>query len=284
MLQQLRSARLYPTLAAPEFNRHGGEVPPGFSLSISLPGGGDGTIYYSIDGSDPRTYGSGELSASASAYSEPLRITQNTAVLARTRSGETWSALNAARFSVPATWSALAITEIMYHAPGGNAYDFIELANLGDSALDLGGLSFTSGISFEFPEGSALAAGGFLVLAADDDAFSTAYPAAEPFGAYGGSLANEGESIRLEDRFGNTAALVDYEDSGRWPLGPDGFGYSLVPLRPGSVTEGPESWRASAAAFGSPGTLDPEPRHHGVIINEVLSHSDSPLELSLIHI
>jgi PKD repeat protein len=278
VLQQLRSARLYPTLAAPEFSRHGGEVAPGFSLSMSLPGGGNGTIYYTTDGSDPRTYGSGELSASASAYSEPLRITQNTAVLARARSGETWSALNAARFSVPAAWSGLAITEIMYHAPGGNAYDFIELANLGDSALDLGGLSFTSGISFEFAEGDELAAGGLLVLAADGDAFATAYPAAGLFGSYEGSLANEGESIRLKDRFGNTAALADYDDDGRWPLGPDGFGYSLVPLRPGSAATGPESWRASAAAFGSPGATDPEPRHGGVVINEVLSHSDSPLE------
>jgi PKD repeat protein len=278
VLQQLRSASLYPSLAAPEFNRHGGEVAPGFSLSMSLPAGGNGTIYYTTDGSDPRSYGSGELSASAAAYNEPLRITQNTAVLARTRSGESWSALNAARFSVPAAWSGLAITEIMYHAPGGNAYDFIELANLGDSALDLGGLSFTSGISFEFPAGSELAAGGFLVLAADEASFATAYPAAELFGAYEGSLANEGESIRLEDRFGNTATLADYEDSGRWPLGPDGFGYSLVPLRPGGAGDGPEAWRASAAAFGSPGATDPEPRHHAVVINEVLSHSDSPLE------
>ena len=42
-------APLYPSVAAPEFNQFGGILPPGFQLTIS----GLGTIYYSLDGTDP---------------------------------------------------------------------------------------------------------------------------------------------------------------------------------------------------------------------------------------
>jgi len=35
VLQQLRAAGLYPSVVAPEFNRHGGEVPSGFPLSMT---------------------------------------------------------------------------------------------------------------------------------------------------------------------------------------------------------------------------------------------------------
>lgn len=52
MLDILRNAGLYPRIDAPSFNREGGLVVPGFSLVISA---GQGTIYYTTDGSDPRT-------------------------------------------------------------------------------------------------------------------------------------------------------------------------------------------------------------------------------------
>ncbi len=45
------SAPLYPSLDAPEYNRHGGQVGDGFEVTMSAPGG---TIYYTLDGSDPR--------------------------------------------------------------------------------------------------------------------------------------------------------------------------------------------------------------------------------------
>ena len=38
VLDQLRGAGLYPELAAPVFNQHGGEITPGFSLTMSDPG------------------------------------------------------------------------------------------------------------------------------------------------------------------------------------------------------------------------------------------------------
>jgi len=278
VLQQLRSAQLYPNLAAPVFSRHGGEVQPGLELSMELPAGEQGSIYYTTDGSDPRVYGSAAISPAAALYDRPVRLTGNTAIRARTRSGNTWSALNRAEFSVPATWAGLAFTEIMYHAPGGGDYDFLELANLGDSNLALGGLFFSDGISFEFPPETTLASGARLVLASNAASFEGAYPAADLFSVYEGSLANDGEALTLRDSFDNIAATVSYDDENGWPIGPDGFGYSLVPGRPGGAGSRGRDWRASSSAFGSPGAADAQPPARRVLISEVLSRTAAPLE------
>jgi len=49
----LRGAQLYPNIDAPVFNQHGGDVPTGFSLTMTNPNTG-GTMYYTLDGEDPR--------------------------------------------------------------------------------------------------------------------------------------------------------------------------------------------------------------------------------------
>jgi len=45
---------MFPAPALVSFNRHGGEVIPGFELLMSQSNGTPGTIYYTLDGSDPR--------------------------------------------------------------------------------------------------------------------------------------------------------------------------------------------------------------------------------------
>ena len=53
MLNQFRSRGWYPATDAPElFAQHGGNVAQDFQLTITSPDGG--TIYYTLDGSDPR--------------------------------------------------------------------------------------------------------------------------------------------------------------------------------------------------------------------------------------
>ncbi|UCG55641.1 MAG: lamin tail domain-containing protein [Phycisphaerales bacterium] len=64
LLGQLRTTRmrngsiapLYPSVTAPTFSQHGGYVPSGFRLYMSAP---IGTIYYTLDGSDPMHGSSG---------------------------------------------------------------------------------------------------------------------------------------------------------------------------------------------------------------------------------
>ena len=52
VLQQFRSASLYPNVAAPIFSQHGGPVPTGYRLSMSAQ---NGLVFYTTDGSDPRS-------------------------------------------------------------------------------------------------------------------------------------------------------------------------------------------------------------------------------------
>lgn len=63
VLAQLRGAGLYPSLNAPAFAQHGGLIDAGYKLPVSAPS----TIYYTLDGSDPRLAGGG-ISPSAQMF------------------------------------------------------------------------------------------------------------------------------------------------------------------------------------------------------------------------
>ncbi|MBT7983295.1 MAG: hypothetical protein HN584_12075 [Akkermansiaceae bacterium] len=53
-ISQLRARGLYPKTESPDFSQHGGQFSSGFSLEMTNSNAG-GTIYYTLDGSDPRT-------------------------------------------------------------------------------------------------------------------------------------------------------------------------------------------------------------------------------------
>ena len=53
VLSQLRARGLYPKTESPDFSQHGGQVSSGFSLEMNN-SNTSGTIYYTLDGSDPR--------------------------------------------------------------------------------------------------------------------------------------------------------------------------------------------------------------------------------------
>jgi hypothetical protein len=63
VLSQLRAAGLYGAVDAPAFSPGGGQVQPGTQLNLS---GATGTIYYTLDGSDPRLPGGGVNPSAAS--------------------------------------------------------------------------------------------------------------------------------------------------------------------------------------------------------------------------
>ncbi|MBC8469759.1 MAG: lamin tail domain-containing protein, partial [Planctomycetes bacterium] len=54
VLEQFKSVGWYPRVDAPTFSHRTAQVEPGFRLTMSAP---DGTIYYTLDGSDPRLTG-----------------------------------------------------------------------------------------------------------------------------------------------------------------------------------------------------------------------------------
>jgi len=263
----------------PFFNQDGGPVPDGFQITIL---GTNGTIYFTIDGSDPRAPG-GAVAATAQGFQLPFPITAQTLVQARIRNGANWSGLTRAVFYPPQDLSKLVVTEIMFNPPDlgvtvGDEFEFLELKNTGTNTLQLGTLTFSAGITFSFTNGTRLGPGQFFVLARNPAAFAAKYPGVAVNGIYSGRLDNAGETLRLSTPFGTTILSVTYNDRAPWPLAGDGHGFSIVPrdsaVRPNS--DDGTVWRASASAGGSPGADDPATVILPVLINEVMTHTDLP--------
>jgi len=98
VLDQLWMQGLWPDLAAPTLNQHGGHVARGFALTLKA---GEGAIYFTLDGSDPRSLG-GKTSPKAKTFETPIPISESCVVKCRAFSNGEWSPLNEARFSVAA--------------------------------------------------------------------------------------------------------------------------------------------------------------------------------------
>jgi hypothetical protein len=271
-LQQLRSAGLYPNVAAPAFSQHGGRVGRGFALSMTA----TNPIYYTTDGTDPREYGTGTVSGDARAYTNGVSVvlTVSTVVKARALSGTNWSALNEASFAVETLTPLLRVTEIMYNPLGGDTYEFLELQNAGDTSLEVGGWSF-SGITFIFPIGTVLAPGQVIVLGSSlaPANWTNRYSGVTAFGRFDGSLSNGGEKLSLKNADGEVIYSVDYNDENGWPTTPDGQGYSLEVIDPLGDPDDPANWRASAALSGTPGAVTPPPATGPVLINEIMANN-----------
>jgi hypothetical protein len=278
-VNQLRGAGLYPPLDAPGFSQLGGLVPPGYALSITN-SNGSGAIYFTLDGTDPRLWG-GAVAPTAQLYAAPITISNALFLRARILDGANWSALVEASFYAVQDFRSLAVTEIMYHPPNfgatnGDEVEFLELKNTGTNTLDLSGLQFIDGITFAFTNGRRLAPGQFFVLARNQAAFAAKYPGVTVNGIYSGKLDNGGERLTLAHLLGTNVFSFGYETDPPWPITPDGYGFSLVRANiagdPGMAT----SWRQSANAGGSPGADDPPVSIPGIVINEILTHTDPP--------
>ncbi|MBN1672635.1 MAG: lamin tail domain-containing protein [Kiritimatiellae bacterium] len=172
----------------------------------------------------------------------------------------------------------LRITEIMYNPDNGEEYEFIELKNTRSGSLDISGVSFVEGMAFTFPAGTTLAAGEYIVVVRDQTAFTALYGSGIRVGGqYTGALDNGGERLELRDAYNEKILSFQYGDG--WYAPTDGGGYSLVmtALSPyaNEHWEDPANWRASYYYGGSPGGDDAD---LGVVISEVLTHTDPPLE------
>lgn len=93
-INRWRNAGLYPSIDAPDFNQHGGLFAKGFQLVMTAAN----AIYYTLDGSDPREYGTSSVVGML--YTGPITLTSDVTVKARARSPTNeWSALHEAVFT-----------------------------------------------------------------------------------------------------------------------------------------------------------------------------------------
>ena len=144
------------------------------------------------------------------------------------------------------------LTEVMYNPQGGEAYEFVELQNLGEVSVDLSG-AFFEGIDFRFPRGTTIEPGQIMTLIADFKRFRQRYPEPDIHGIYQGKLSDRGETIALYAADGALLAGVTYDDAGAWALSADGAGDSLVLTDTQGDPDDAHSWAASSELHGSPG-------------------------------
>ncbi|MBX9585082.1 MAG: CotH kinase family protein [Gemmataceae bacterium] len=154
----------------------------------------------------------------------------------------------------PATTSAgpgVVINEVMYHPPDDrDDLQFVELHNPGTAAADLSGWKL-KGAGYEFPAGTAVEAGGYLVVAKNGPEFKRVY-GFDPAGEFKGVLGHGGEKLELVDAAGRPVGEVRYGTRAPWPVSPDGGSASLERVCPAAPGKDPENWAASPLPAGRP--------------------------------
>ncbi|HTG45519.1 MAG TPA: lamin tail domain-containing protein, partial [Verrucomicrobiae bacterium] len=282
-------------LASPSLSRKSAQISSSFMLTISTP---LGAIYYTTDGTDPRLPGGG-ISPRATLYSGPIMVSSNAGIVARAYVNPTmlwtpWSApVNA---SFVSTTPKLVITEIMYHPvpppPGGTNsdedFEYIELKNVGATALNVSSFTLSGGVEFTFPN-RTVAAGERILVVKSRYAFTNRYGVAlnaAIVGEYGGNLANNGNRLLLRGPVNET--ILDFTYSDNWYPLTDGFGFSLIVVdenAPVSAWGSRLQWRPSNLFNGAPGQeKGSTPAYARVVINEALTHSDPPPPLDTIEL
>ena len=218
----------------------------------------------------------GDPSATATRYTGPVTLNKSTQVKARALNGK-WSALSEATFAIGPVKESLRITEIMYHPADPNA-EYIELKNIGAQA--------------DQPEPGEVYQGRRFYLRRSDAGAGCLYA-----GRAGRRRRSRRCTARACRSRGSTRAcwitrangfnwlmrsgtvIHDFEYKDGWYDITDGRGFSLTivnPANPDLTVWGQKvGWRASAMAYGSPGSDDSGllPLPGSVVINEIQSHS-----------
>ena len=178
-------------------------------------------------------------------------------------------------WAIPASGGVL-VNEIMYHPNSTNVLEeWIELHNNGPTNVNLSGWQFTRGVAFTFPTNTVLAAGGYLVVAADGPTFASKHPGvANVVAGWSGTL---GHSLQLSDKTGQVINSVEFYGEGDWAvrvLGAaavpgaldrygglgwvwfaphDGAGASLELINPNLPNTDPQNWGPNKDTDSTPG-------------------------------
>jgi len=290
-------------VARPDILQRAGQAAMGTHVEIAAPAGA--TICFTLDGSDPRAL-HGNIASNASIYTGPITIRGETRLVARSRDTNRrflvgaaggnpplispWSGPVRARYvtDAPAKAGDLVISELNYHpsapttkelnAQGGlvaGDFEFIELQNVSSRVIDLFGCRFTRGITFDFTNATiySLAPAAQLLLVKNRSAFALRYGnVLNVAGTYDGSLANEGQTLRLEDASGNPVVELTYDN--RWHPATAGHGFTLVRVDPQAPGDSRAAWETSSSPLGSPGRPRIAPTDlPRVVINEALANT-----------
>jgi len=138
----------------------------------------------------------------------------------------------------------IVINEIMYNSDL-QANEYIELTNISDRIVDLGGWSVMDSSDkrpFVFENDTTLAPGEFIVVAYNAWRVRQIYGINNVVGDYAFRLGNGGDTIYLYDKNSNLIDTVSYSDSAPWPIVADGDGPSLELIDPSMDNNDPHSY------------------------------------------
>ena len=180
-MQSLDEEGYYPSIEPPFWNQHGGVTDADFELQMDNPNA-SGTIYYRMDGGDPRLAGGG-LAEEALSYQATIPIDFPVTVSARVKNGNQWSALRQAKFEPLIPVEDLYINEWLASNEqdttdaSGQYEDWIELYNASDEPMNIAGLFISDNLNnptrWQIPatdlSATLIEPGGFLLLWADKD-------------------------------------------------------------------------------------------------------------------
>ena len=276
VIEQYRARDLFPTIEAPTFSQRGGTVGPGTMISLQAAEGA--TIYYTLDGTDPRVKG-GAIAADAIEYTGPVALNAESSISVRALStdGE-WSAMDSALFlfeTVVATTDSLRIAEIHYHPENPTAeetaagfdndddFEFIKLVNISGERIDLTDVQLQrlvngdtqEGVAFRFEDSDVvrLNPGSSVFIAEDVSAFHARFGTnSVVVGPWAGGLNNAGETITLS---AGDQIIHQFAYSDQWHPTTDGDGFTLQHVDPNSndlASWGTkEGWKVSTNVGGS---------------------------------
>ncbi|MCA9196278.1 MAG: lamin tail domain-containing protein [Planctomycetales bacterium] len=288
-------------LAPPEFSVNSGPISDGTELILTS---GSGSIYYTLDGSDPRLP-DGSLAPGAILFDEQaIVLTNGMTVTARSLQSNRWSAVRSETYLIGAEFANvddLRLTEINYHPHDAlvqfgepdidaDEFEFIEIQNVSETQIELAGVQLVTtsggqGVEFTFGN-QQLAPGQHVVIPKNRDAFFARYGQDDITLAVGaavdatawtfqGSLSNSGEAITLQTADKRQIQQVTYRDGGAWPGRADGDASSLEIISVEFDYADPKSWQSSSEFGGSPGRSGAGPDNQ-IVINEVLTNSTLP--------
>ncbi|MFH0866052.1 MAG: lamin tail domain-containing protein [Bacteroidota bacterium] len=162
------------------------------------------------------------------------------------------------------TIESIVITEIMYNDPSlsADSLEFIEFYNNGAIA-NIGGYKITAGVLFQFPSGTTINNGGYIVVAKNAGAVDNFFGISGTLQWDNGeALSNAGEKIILTNTEGGIIDSLTYDISSPWPSDCNGNGPSLTLCNPdvensdGSAWYPSEEWAGilnAIAVYAGPG-------------------------------
>lgn len=121
-------------------------------------------------------------------------------------------------FTSAQTTNQVYINEINYRAiePLENI-DFVEIYNAGTQTVNLNGWFLTGGLDYTFPNGSSIAPGAYLVIAADPALAQSHFGISNVLGPWDGKLSSSEDKVVLRTSNYEVIDRVEYENWKEWP-------------------------------------------------------------------